>query len=179
MIVGQLDDKLTYSILIIILYIICDVVPTPLIKLNLINNQTVGQPLSLGCSITTVRGITSRVDIVWSSNGEELNRTEGLNYSSTTNDSVLFTETYTIPQLSTSDEGRTITCDVFINAMTPVTATDNVTLNVTGKCNITNFKTWVKESFQNWEGYRSLFTWRKLQSYRVAVSDWPICLFST
>ena len=82
-----------------------------------------------------MRGITSRVDIVWSSNGVELNRTEGLNHSSTTNDSVLFTAFYTIPKLSTLDEGRTITCDVFINAMTPVTATDNVTLNVTGKCN--------------------------------------------
>ena len=85
-------------------------------------------------NITTVRGITSRVNIVWSSNGIELNRTEGLNHSSTTNDSLLFTEFYTIPQLSTLDEGRTITCDVFINAMTPVTATDSVTLNVTGKC---------------------------------------------
>ena len=82
-----------------------------------------------------MRGITSRVDIVWSSNGAELNRTEGLDHSSTTNDSVLFTAFYTIPQLSTLDEGRTITCDVFINAMTTVTATDNVTLNVTGKCN--------------------------------------------
>ena len=108
--------------------------PTPdTVNVTATSAQIVGQPLILECDVTTVRGITSRVDIVWSSNGEELNRTEGLNYSSTTNDSVLFTETYTIPQLSTSDEGRTITCDVFINAMTPVTATDNVTLNVTGK----------------------------------------------
>ena len=105
----------------------------PLIKVSILNYQTVGQSLTLGCSITTVRGITSRMDIVWSSNGVELNRTEGLNHSSTTNDSVLFTEFYTIPLLSTLDEGRTITCDVFINAMTPVTATNNVTLNVTGK----------------------------------------------
>ena len=127
------------------MYIICDVVPTPLIKINLIDNQEVGQSLSLGCSITTVRGITSRVDIVWSSNGGELKRTEGLNHSSTINDSVLYTEFYTIPQLSTLDEGRIITCDVFINAMTPVTATDNVTLNVTGKCNITNLKIYVGE----------------------------------
>ena len=100
------------------------------------NNQTVGQSLTLKSSITTVRGITSRVDIAWSSNNSQLTRIEGLNHSSTTNDSVLYTELYTIPQLSTLDEGRTITCDVFINAMSSVTATDNVTLNVTGKCNI-------------------------------------------
>ena len=122
----------------IVLYIICTVVPTPLIKVTIINNQTVGQSLSLGCRITTVRGITSRVDIVWSSDGAELNRTEELDPSSTTNYSVLYTELYIIPQLSTLDEGRTITCDVLINAMSPVTTTDSVTLNVTGKCNITN-----------------------------------------
>ena len=98
------------------------------------SNQIVGQSLTLVCSIATVRGITSRVDIVWTSYGSELERIEGLNHSSTTNDSLLYTEFYTIPQLSTLDEGRNITCDVFINALTPVTATDNVILNVTGKC---------------------------------------------
>ena len=102
------------------------------------SNLTVGQSLTLESSITTVRGITSRVDIVWSSNGLQLIRIDGLNFSSMTNSTVLYTEFYTIPQLSTLDEGRTITCDVFINVMPPVTATDNVTLSVTGKCNIGN-----------------------------------------
>ena len=106
----------------------------------MLNNQTVGQSLTLESSITTVRGITSRVDIVWSSNGEELKRTVGLNHSSTTNDSVLYTVFYTIVQLSTLDEGRTVTCDLLINAMPPVTSTGNVTLNVTGKCNNGNLK---------------------------------------
>ena len=108
-------------------------VPKPLEKLHILNNQTVGQSLLLECSINAVRGITSRVDIVWSSDGSELKRTEGLIHSSTTNDSVLYAEFYTIPQLSTLDEGRTITCDVFINATSPITTTDSVTLNVTGK----------------------------------------------
>ena len=104
------------------------------------NNQTVGQSLTLESSITTVRGITSRVDIVWSSNNSQLMRIDGLNHSSTTNDSVQYTEFYIIPQLGTLDEGRTITCHVIINAMSPVTATDSVTLNVTGKCNTTNLR---------------------------------------
>ena len=108
-------------------------VPKPFERLHILNNQTVGQSLTLECSITTVRGITSRVDIVWSSNSSELKRTEGLTHSSTTNDSVLYTEFYTIPQLSTLDEGRTITCNFVINTTSPVTTTDSVTLNVTGK----------------------------------------------
>ena len=92
-----------------------------------------GQSLTLESTITTVRGITSRVDIVWSSNGSELKRIEGLNHSSIANDSVIYTDFYTIPQLSTLDEGRTLMCNVFINTISPTN--DNITLNVTGKCN--------------------------------------------
>ena len=113
----------------------CIVVPKPSIRIIAPNNQTVGQSLTLESTITTVRGITSRVDIVWSSNGSELKRIEGHNFSSVANDSVMYTEFYTIPQLSTSDEGRVFMCDVFIDTTSPVMATDNVTLNVTGKCN--------------------------------------------
>jgi len=80
-----------------------------------------------------VRGITSRVDIVWISNGSILKRTEGFNYSSTSNTSVSYTDFYTIPQLNTSDEGRNIQCDIIINAASSVTASDSITLNVTGK----------------------------------------------
>ena len=93
-----------------------------------------GQSLTLESTVTAVRGITSRVDIMWSSNGLELKRIEGLNHTSTTNDSVIYTEFYTIPQLSTLDEARTLMSDVLINTMSPIMATDSVTLNVTGKC---------------------------------------------
>ena len=91
------------------------------------------QSLTLECSIITVRGITSRVDVVWSSNGSLVKRIEGLNHSSTTVSSVLYTDMYTIPQLSTADEGRMLQCKTFINATSLVTASDNITLNVTGK----------------------------------------------
>ena len=105
----------------------------PAVMIEILNNQTVSQSLPLECSITTVRGITSRVDIVWSSKGLMLRKTEGFNYSSTTNTSVLYTDSYTISQLSTTDEDRDIQCVVFINAITLVMASDSVTLNVSGK----------------------------------------------
>ena len=105
-------------------------------NVNIVNNQTVGQSLTLESTITTVRGITSRVDIVWSSNGLMLKLTEGISHTSTSNNSVIYTDIYTIPQLNTSDEGRNIQCDTFINA---VRASDNVTLNVTGKYLQSNF----------------------------------------
>ena len=49
-------------------------VPTPTVSVTAPKNQMVGQSLIVQCEVTTVRGITSRVDIVWSSDGTELVR---------------------------------------------------------------------------------------------------------
>ena len=113
--------------------VFCVIVPTPSISLNILNDQTVGQSLTLESTVTTVRGITSRVDIVWSTDGLMLKRIEGFNHTSISNNLIIYTDTYTVPQLNTSDEGRNIQCDIYINGILLVTASDNVTLNVTGK----------------------------------------------
>ena len=105
--------------------------PIPSVTVNILNNQTVGQSLILKCSATTVRGITSRVDIMWSRNGLELNTIRGVN-SSIIDDSESFTDTYTIQQLNTADENREYQCEVSINIESPVKATGSVALNVTG-----------------------------------------------
>ena len=95
--------------------------------------QTVGQSLILQCEVTAVMGITSMVDIVWSSGGDDLQMTN--NVSSTTMDnSLVYTDSYAISQLSTTDEGRVIQCEVVINASPLVMASNSVTLDVTGKC---------------------------------------------
>ena len=80
--------------------------------------------------MTTVRGITSRVDIVWSSDGVEVNRTGGIN-ASLEHESMMYSVYYTIPQLSTTDDGRVYQCEVVINTSPPVMATGSVTLDVT------------------------------------------------
>ena len=96
------------------------------------NTQTVGQSLTLQCEVTTVRGITSRVDIVWNSDGMELKRTD--NISSTTMDnSLVYTNSYTVSQLSTDDEDRDYWCEVVINSDPTITSSANVTLDVSGK----------------------------------------------
>ena len=96
------------------------------------NNQTVGQSLTLQCEVTTVRGITSRVNIVWSSNGTELNRTNST-MPNMMNNSLVYTYSYTISQLSTDDEGRDNWCEVVINSNPTTTNNANITLDVTGK----------------------------------------------
>ena len=95
------------------------------------NTQTPGQSLTLQCEVTTVRGITSRVDIVWSSNGIVLRRINGT-IAATMDNSLVYTDSYIISQLSTTDDGRVIQCEVVINTSPPVMATDNSTLNVMG-----------------------------------------------
>ena len=96
------------------------------------NNQTVGQSLTLQCEVTTVRGITSRVDIVWSSGGE-LRRVNNAN-SIMDNGSLVYTDNFTvIQQLSTGDDGDFFQCSGVINTSPPVTITDGITLDVTGK----------------------------------------------
>ena len=82
--------------------------------------------------MTTVRGITSRVDIIWSSDGTQLERMEGVNVGSTTDNSVVYTDTYSISQLNTTDDGREYQCEVMINTSPPVMANDSVTLDVMG-----------------------------------------------
>ena len=94
--------------------------------------------LMMKCDVTAVRGITSRVDIVWSSNGSELKSIKGANVSLVTDNWVLFTSTYVIPQLSTKDEGRECQCEIVIDTNSSVMAADVVTLNVTGKNIITH-----------------------------------------
>ena len=80
-----------------------------------------------------MRGITSRVDIVWSSNGLELKRIEEVESTLTEHNSVIYMDFYTISQLETVDEGRTYECEVVINQPSPITINDSITLDVMGE----------------------------------------------
>ena len=107
-------------------------VPTPNVMITAPNTQTVGQSLTLQCVVTNVRGITSRVDIVWSSRDLELQRMNNVSLT-TMDNSLVYTGSYTISQLSTTDHGRVIQCRIANNASQSVMASDSITLNVTGE----------------------------------------------
>ena len=96
--------------------------------------QIVGQSLTLECSVTTVRGITSRVDIVWSSDGSVINTINGVNISMSRGSTAEYSATYTIPLLSTTNDGRTYQCEVVINTSPPISNSSNITLDTTGSC---------------------------------------------
>ena len=46
--------------------------------------------------------------------------------------SQVYTDSYTITQLNTSDDGRTYQCEVVIHSSTPVTAMGDIVLDVDG-----------------------------------------------
>ena len=116
--------------------LLCDIIHllvfNPMVTVTAPNTQTVGQSLTLQCEVTTVRGITSKVDIVWSSGGTELQRMDNVS-STMMSDSLVYTNSYTISQLSTTDDGRVIQCEVVINVNPEIVANDSITLDVTGK----------------------------------------------
>ena len=112
------------------------IVPTPNVSITVHNDMIVGQPFSLECIITTVRGINSQVNIIWSrgNDGEERTR-ENVNASITIS-SVMYRDYFNISQLTTDENGETYRCEVMINANPSVIANDSYTLHVIGKnCN--------------------------------------------
>jgi len=108
-------------------------VPTPTVNVTAPNTQIVGQSLTLECNVTTVRGITSRVDIVWSSDSMEIARREGVTINTTTESSTVYADYYTVSQLETADDDRVYQCEVVINRSLQISATSNVTLDIIGK----------------------------------------------
>ena len=114
--------------------IVTNIVPTPTnITVTAPNTQIVGQSLTLECSVTTVRGITSRVDIVWNSDGVELNRTGTPNITRTTDDKIEYIDIYTITLLKDTDINRTFQCEMIVHSIPSIMVNGDITLNVSGK----------------------------------------------
>ena len=113
-------------------YSIYILVPTPTVSVTAPNTQIVDQSLTLQCEVTTVRGVTE-VDILWTniSDGMVLRRTSMLTANSLMGNQLVYTDSYTIPLLSTTDDGRVIQCEVVINTNPSVMASDSITLDVT------------------------------------------------
>ena len=99
------------------------------------NTQTVGQPITLTCNATTVRGITSQVDIVWRRSGRLLRNESNISPITVATTSLVFIDTYTTSPLGTSDDGRQYECRLVVRSPEVVQVTDNFMLDVIGMCN--------------------------------------------
>ena len=107
-------------------------VSTPYVTITAPDIQTVGQSLTLECSATDMRGITSTADIIWSSDNVILMRRNKTSPIITDSGLLLYADTYSISQLNTTDDGREYQCEVVIHTSPLVMATGNITLDVMG-----------------------------------------------
>ena len=97
-----------------------------------LNEEIVGQPLMLECVMSTPRGINSRVDIVWTRDGVEVEHIYDLNNTFSSPKVVVYTNIYTIPLLGTYDDDVVYECEVIINSNPPFRMKANTTLDVIG-----------------------------------------------
>jgi len=104
-----------------------------------LNAQIVGQPLMLECAMTHPRGINSRVDIVWSRDGLEVEHINDVNSNFSSPEVIVYTNIYTISLLGTYDDDVVYQCEVIINSSPLFRIRGNVTLNVIGMYVILSF----------------------------------------
>jgi len=109
-------------------YIHTYVDPTIFIEITTANSPIIGRPLILQCSATTVRGITSRVDIIWINGSNTQVRRVNNIAASNINTSEIYNDIFVIPSLDISDIGSVYQCEVIINSSPPIMAKDNFTI---------------------------------------------------
>ena len=117
------------------------IVPTPSVQMTIFDNDTfgndtfgnltIGDPLTLDCTVTTVRGISSSVDIIWTTGGRVVRSVDNIT-ADIENDYAIYTDSFEISSLSAIDNGREYQCTVVINASQPVYNSDHITLIFAG-----------------------------------------------
>ena len=113
------------------------IVPTPLVQITLsddkiMRNLTIGDPLTLNCNVTAVRGISSSVNIIWTTGDIELRRVDDIT-ADLVNDSAIYTDSFEISLLSAIDNGREYQCTVMINATQQVDSSDQFVVILDGE----------------------------------------------
>ena len=97
---------------------ILSVVPTPELSLDPVNPPpTLSEQLILQCQAISIRGITSRLDFMWTriDNDSEV-VVQNVTGANSINDSLIYTDTYTTPMaLSESDIGTMYLCRISLN----------------------------------------------------------------
>ena len=92
----------------------------------------IAEPATLDCTVTAVRGISSSVDIIWTTGSRKIRRVDNIT-ADMENDSAIYTDSFEISSLSAFNNGREYQCTVAINANQPVYNSDQITLIFAGK----------------------------------------------
>ena len=103
-------------------------VPNPVVLVTTLDDQVLGDPLTLDCTVTAVIGISSAVDIIWSVDGRIVRI---VNDTSATirNNSAIYTDSLLLPELTVLDNGRTYQCRFLINKNPPAIFVGSILLD--------------------------------------------------
>ena len=94
--------------------------------------STFGDPLTLDCIVTAIRGISSSVSIIWTTGERVVRRVDNIT-ADVENDTAIYTDSFEISSLSAIDNGREYQCTVMINATQPVNSSDQFILTFPGE----------------------------------------------
>jgi len=85
----------------------------------------------LQCCAITVRGITSRVDIIWTNGSNiQVRRFNNIAASNILNTSAVYNDIFVIPSLDIGDIGSVYQCEVVINTSPPIIVEDDFTIPI-------------------------------------------------
>ena len=106
----------------------------PIVAVEIVNDNSpeIYRPLILQCTATIVRGITSRVDIIWTTGDTQVRRVNNVIAISNINSTSVYYDSFIIPSLNISDIGIVYQCEVLINSVVPTTAKANFTIPIPG-----------------------------------------------
>ena len=115
-----------------IIDVLYSAVPNPVVLVTTLDDQVLGDPFTLDCTVITVIGISSAVDIIWTVDGRTVrivNDTSATN----NNNSAIYTDSLVLPELTALDNGRIYQCTVLINKNPPISFSGSVMLDFFGK----------------------------------------------
>ena len=98
-----------------------------------LSGLTIGDSVTLNCTVTTVIGISSLVNIMWYTEGSVVRRVDNLTVAYTVNNSAIYTDLFEISSLTAIHNGRYYYCSVVINPNQPIYGSDHIMLNFSGE----------------------------------------------
>ena len=104
--------------------------PIMAVEVTAYSTPEIDQPLTLQCITTIVRGITSTVDIIWTTGDTQVRRINNVTVSGSVNSTSVYSDSFTIPSFDISDIGSVYQCEVLINSPLPTTAKTDFTIPI-------------------------------------------------
>ena len=92
----------------------------------------INQSLTLQCTANIVRGISSTVDIIWTTGDTQVRRVNNVIVSSNINSTSVYNDSFIIPSLDISDIGSLYQCEVLVNSVIPTKAKADYIIPIPG-----------------------------------------------